>query len=229
MSFSLPLIQGERHACPYLPGLEAQEVYTYGWFVDSAVYEQLMDLGFRRSGDIMYKPQCPKCQKCVPIRIPVQKFQPSESQRRAWRRNQDLVVELDAPLSDDEHFGLYLRYQRHYHAEKEASTREDYERFLVETTIDTVEMRYRLDGELVAVGILDVCPNSLSSVYFYFEPGLHKRSLGVFSALREIEECRTRGLAWWYPGFWVEGCRKMEYKTRYQPHELLWPTPLVLK
>ena len=79
----------------------------------------------------------------------------------------------------------------------------------------------RLAERLVGVGIVDITPHALSSVYFYFEPALARRSLGVFSALREIEECRRRELSYWYVGFYVQGCAKMEYKGRFQPHELL--------
>ena len=84
-------------------------------------------------------------------------------------------------------------------------------------------MTYRVAGRLVGVGVLDLCPGAASSVYFYFDPAESRRSLGVFSALCEIEECRRRGLEHWYIGFHVAGCGKMEYKARFRPHELLGP------
>jgi len=71
------------------------------------------------------------------------------------------------------------------------------------------------------VSIIDEMPNSLSSVYLYFDPDMRSRGLGVYSALVEIQECSRLGKEFWYIGYLVEGCKSMEYKAKYQPQERL--------
>jgi leucyl-tRNA---protein transferase len=78
-----------------------------------------------------------------------------------------------------------------------------------------------LGERAIGCGILDVGPDCLSSVYFYFDPAEAARSLGVFSALCEIEACRTTGLSYWYAGFYIRECDRMNYKANYRPYELL--------
>ena len=71
------------------------------------------------------------------------------------------------------------------------------------------------------MSICDRFADALSSVYCYYDPALAKRALGTFMALQELALCREQGLRWWYVGFLVRGCAKMEYKARFLPHELL--------
>lgn len=216
----VPLVRAGSHDCPYLPGREASDLLAMSPAIDGATYEQMMDRGFRRSGAIFYKPDCPACRECVPIRVPVDRFAPSRSQRRVLKRNSDVLVAVATPRGDDERFELYRRYQSHQHDGAMLGTREEFERFLCDSTLATIEMTYRAAGRLIGVGIVDVTPNTLSSVYFYFEPDVGRRSLGVYSALCEIELCRRMGKPWWYIGFHVRGCATMEYKAQYRPHEL---------
>ena len=219
----LPLLRGEEHDCPYLPDRTAAELFALPLGVDSGTYRRLMDLGFRRAGQVFYRPSCPGCRECAPIRVPVERFTPSRSQRRVLRRNHDLRVQIGPPVEDDRRYELYRRYQAWQHEGRMIEEREEFAAFFCGSPIDTIEMSYWLGERLVGVGIVDVCPGALSSVYFYSEPDFARRSLGVFSALCEMEECRRRGLAYWYVGFYIRDCRKMSYKARFRPHELLGP------
>ncbi len=220
---SLPLLRGEEHPCPYLPDRQASELYLLTTQIDAAMYQYLMDRGFRRSSDVFYIPRCGTCQACVPIRVPVADFAPSRSQRRVWRRNADVEVDYGPVQDDDEHWELYARYQDSQHDREMLDTRENFTAFLCRSPIPTVELSFRLKGRLIGAAIVDVCPESLSSVYFYFDPDEHRRSLGVFSGLHEIAACRRLGMPHWYLGYMIEGCRKMEYKTRFRPYELWDP------
>ncbi|KAJ1412497.1 arginine-tRNA-protein transferase [Ochromonadaceae sp. CCMP2298] len=85
---------------------------------------------------------------------------------------------------------------------------------------------YRLDGALIAVGVLDVLPTGFSSVYLFYDSSLKEMQLGKLSALVEIEQCARLGLPYYYMGFYVHRCEKMNYKAAYQPSELLCPTTL---
>lgn len=217
----LPPYAGPPHPCPYLPGrIAVSEAAYFGW-LEPAAYQLLMDLGFRRSGRVVYRMACPDCRECMPIRVPVNRFEPSRSQRRVFRRNEDVQVEVDRPRPSDEKWRIYEDYLTRRHDGTMSEDRESFEQFLYEPATETLEMVYRIDGRIVGVGIVDACPGCLSSVYFYFDPAESRRGMGTFGALREIEECRRRGLPYWYAGFYVRDCRRMNYKAGFRPHELL--------
>lgn len=44
--------------------------------------------------------------------------------------------------------------------------------------------QYWLDGQIVAVGVIDILPTCVSSVYLYYHPDFASLSLGSYSALR---------------------------------------------
>jgi arginyl-tRNA--protein-N-Asp/Glu arginylyltransferase len=224
----LPLLRGAPHDCTYLPGREACQQYTFPElaFVDSELYERMMNTGFRRAGRVFYRPSCPTCTACVPIRVAIERFRPSRSQRRTISRNRDVTVRVGALLCDDEHYALYRSYQRARHEERAPADREGFNEFLGVSPIETVELSLRVGSRLLAVAIVDVCPTALSSVYCYYDPAESRRSPGVLAALFEIELCRVWSKSHWYIGFHIDGCRKMAYKRDYRPHELLGPDGL---
>lgn len=183
-----------------------------------------MDAGFRRAGRVIYQPICTGCRACLPIRIPVSRFKPDKSQRRIWRRNQDLLVTIAAPAITPQKYRLYRKYQTIWHASATDEGWEEFEAFLYQSPVNSLEFEYRDPaGRLLAVGICDVCSRSLSSVYFYFDPDEARRSLGTFGALYEIEHARSLGILCYYLGFFVRGCGSMEYKANFRPNELLCP------
>ncbi|MBL8177830.1 MAG: arginyltransferase [Bryobacterales bacterium] len=215
----LPLLAEE--ACPYLKDRQSRYRAFRSERMPGRLYHQLMDAGFRRSGDVFYQPVCKGCRECVPLRIAVKGFAPTKSQRRVWRMNQDLAVTMGAPTATDEKFALYRRYVEQWH-EREVESRAEFERFLAVSPVNTVEFCYRNgDGRLLAAGICDVCELSLSSVYFYFDPEERRRSVGTFGAMAEIAFAVSRGIPYYYLGYWVEGCEAMCYKSRFRPHEVL--------
>ena len=208
--------------CPYLPGRAS---VTRGFRCENMpgwLYQDLMDAGFRRSGDVFYQPACRGCRACVAIRIPVNRFRLSKGQRRLWKRNQDLTLTFGRPALTAEKNRLYLRYLDARHNGQMSGDGEELEDFLYRSPTETIEVCYRSpDDVLVGVGICDITPGALSSVYFYFDPEAGGRGVGIFSCLAEIQVARSLGLAYYYPGFWVAECPKMQYKERLRPSELL--------
>lgn len=209
------------HECPYLRGRQAREALFLAQRLHPQTYHELMEVGFRRSGLAFYRPICPGCQECVPVRVPTAEFHPSRSQRRIWRRNQDLQVRVLRPRLTKEKCELYARYQAYQHAGSMDESPQQLGAFLYRSPVKTIEIEYRLAGRLAAVSLADLCSRSLSSVYTYFEPAEAKRSLGVYSGLWEIEYGRRLGIPYYYLGFYVARCRKMNYKKRYRPCERL--------
>jgi arginyl-tRNA--protein-N-Asp/Glu arginylyltransferase len=219
-----PLLRTEPHPCPYLPDRDAELLVAVAWGIGGARYRQLLEREFRRTGNVFYRPDCPNCRACRPIRVPVEHFRMSRSQRRVRRRNADLSVSVGPLCVDDDHFDVFAGYQQHRHDGDMADSREAFEEFVGTSPIDSFEIALRLDGRLTGVSIVDVCgEDALSSVYFYYDPAHARRSLGVYSGLCEIDECRRRGRPYWYIGYHVAGCAKMEYKARFRPCELLSP------
>lgn len=210
------------HECPYLPERRASLRAFWTPRMDAQVYQAFLDASFRRSGSVIYQPVCRGCRACEPIRVPVEFFRPSKSQRRCRRRNADVTALAGIPQATDEKFDLYWRYQAQRHGESRADSRTAFEGFLYRSPVDTLEFCYRnSEQQLLAVGICDISQVSLSSVYFYFDPAHRDRSLGTYGALYEIEFAARMGIPFYYLGYWVRGCRKMEYKSDFRPNEIL--------
>ena len=216
----LPLLP--ERPCSYLPGKVARERAFRADRMAGDAYHALMDRGFRRSGDVFYAMDCPDCRRCVPLRVPVATFAPSRSQRRALRKNADVTMTVRAPSCSEETFAHYRRYLAHQHPGSAPDA--DYASFrdgLYAEVVDTAEAVYAVGDRVVAISLLDVCAQSVSAVYHFYEPDCARRSLGVFSALMEIEWARQLGVPHYYLGYWVEGAATMAYKAGYGPHETL--------
>jgi arginine-tRNA-protein transferase len=223
------LVTFPEQKCSYLPGRLSMTRAFYAGRMPAMQYQAFMDAGFRRSGHVIYQPVCRGCRACLPIRVPVATFQTNKALRRCRRRNHDLAVAVGLPAINDEKADLYRRYQIGWHGkhetiDEESISRESLESFLYETPVDSLEFTYRdSTGRLLAVGICDVCIHSVSSVYFFFDPAETRRGLGNFGALVELDYATAHGIPYWYLGYWVKGCRAMEYKANFRPHEILHP------
>jgi arginine-tRNA-protein transferase len=211
--------------CAYFPddGRASRTVYALPGRLRARDYREAMALGMRRSGTLVYRPVCSGCRLCQPFRVAVDRFEPSRSQRRVQKRCDGLFeVELTRPTVDDEHLRLYRRYQEDQHDKDGQETDEEsYARFLIDTVVDTWELAWRnRQGDLVAVGIVDVVDDGVSTVYFYWDPALRDLSLGVYSALWEIDLTRRWGKPYYYLGYLVGGSRTMSYKSQFSGGEL---------
>ena len=212
------------HDCSYLPGNDATTLFVDPEFPkDSGVYTLLSRNGFRRSGEHVYRPNCRDCRACVPVRLPVEKFSPRRSQRRAVRDNRDLRVLPRQGEFCEEHFLLYSRYlgARHAYGGMDNPTRKQYREFLLSSWADTLLYEFRLAGHLVAVAVTDHLTDGLSAVYTFFDPDFSRRGIGTYSILWQIEEARQLGFEWLYLGYWIADSPKMLYKKEFQPQEHL--------
>ena len=228
-SWPLPVLQEvtvtEPHACSYLPGRTASfrafQASTGGRMTGEE-YQRWMDAGFRRSGSIIYQPACAKCRACTPLRVSIEELMLSKGQRRVLRRNEDLQVRVGRPMPTAEKWELYDRYQREWHDGKQAGDILGFVSFLYRSPVETAEFEYRDRADkLVGVGLCDISPKSVSSVYFYFDPAESARSPGTFSALYEMLWAREMKIPYWYAGYWINGSATMGYKSRFRPCETL--------
>lgn len=184
----------------------------------------LLEEGDQRVGGTVFRTECPFCHACEPVRVDVQHFEISRSQRRVWRRNEGEVrVEMGEPTLSRRRLALWNRHRKARGLMTESSRKDavGYQEWLVESCAPTVEVRYLVADQIVAVSLLDLGRNSANSAYHYFDPRHGERSLGVYSVLKEIEHCRALGIRWYYLGLWVNDCDALRYKTGYFPHERL--------
>jgi arginine-tRNA-protein transferase len=211
------------HPCSYLPGRMATTLFVDPRYtLDKERFGRFMQLGFRRSGDLVYRPHCLDCTACIPVRIPVSEFRMRRRHRRVWNRNGDLAVVTQPPHFDRAHFELYLRYQsvRHPGGGMDDPDPRKYTQFLIGHGIETQFLEFRQARRLLAVAVMDVLPDGLSAVYTFYEPDEAARGLGVHAILWEIERARALGLPYLYLGYWIKECPKMSYKADYRPLEI---------
>lgn len=212
------------HACSYLGNERATTLFLDPQTpIDVETYSHLSELGFRRSGDHLYRPHCQACSACIASRIPAADFSPSRQQKRIIKRNADLQVTAQPPRITDEIYRLYARYieSRHADGDMHPPSREQFGSFLVRDWPFSLFYEFRCDGQLLAVAVTDHMLNGLSAVYTFFDPEYPRRSLGRFAILWQIEEARRTDLQAVYLGYWIKNCRKMSYKTEYRPLEML--------
>lgn len=211
------------HPCSYLDNQVARTV-----FIDPSAtvtmqdYGVLMEAGFRRSGENIYRPACHDCQLCIPLRIPVNNFKANRAQRRTFKANQHLGIHIIDNLYQDEHYKLYREYMQHRHpgGGMDEDDPDAYMRVISSSWSDTRLVEFRDKNKLVAVSVIDILQNALSAVYTFFAPELEPQSPGVFAILSIIGLAKEQHKDWLYMGYWNPECQKMSYKNAYRPHEI---------
>lgn len=210
--------------CPYLKGRIEQRVVVALDDTPSGIFDRLSQTGFRRSHAYAYRPACPGCNACVPIRIPVATFAPDRTQRRVFKRNADLSASEKPAIATREQYGLFKAYvtDRHSDGDMAQMTHGDF-RSMIEDAVDGTRLIEHRDaeGKLVAVVLTDRLADGLSAVYSFFDSTQPQRSLGTHVVIELVERARAEGLPYVYLGYWISGSRKMAYKTRYRPAEVM--------
>ena len=149
-----------------------------------------------------------------------------------------LTITLEPSSFTEEKYALYENYQRVVHNEPPSRiSKHGFKNFLCSSPLTRSQQKvggrvrqlgsyhqcYRLDGKLVAVGVLDLLPHCVSAVYFMYHQDVNQHNFGKLGALREIALAREEGYRWWYAGFYIHSCVKMRYKADYSPQFLLDP------
>lgn len=222
-----PLHASPLRPCPYLSGQSERVIATeLTGPIAQELYSAGIQAGFRRSHNFMYRPACPACDACRPVRVRTHEFTPSRSLARVLRSNRDLIAETAPPQASTEQYGLFTRYQsrRHPGGGMDRMSFVEYRAMLETSPVETTMTEFRdPDGELLAVILTDETADGLSAVYSFFDPAAPKRALGTYMILWLIEEAARRGLPYLYLGYWIEGYAKMDYKARFRPLEILGP------
>lgn len=188
----------------------------------SAAYDFLMFQGFRRSGEQVYKPHCVNCNACQSLRLPVNHFQPSKSQKRLLNKNKHFSIKI----STDEkptYYPLFEKYINTLHSDGTMypATKAQFDGFIFTKVTDQLFIEV-YDGEkLISVAVTDAMPIALSAVYTFYDPEYRANGLGIYSILQQIKHTQSLGKEYLYLGYQIDECQKMNYKNKFYPHERL--------
>ena len=217
--------------CPYREGFIERKLFTsLTGRRDAALADTLSHRGFRRSQNMLYRPTCPNCSACLSVRIGIEAFEPSRSQRRVMRRNRDLASHASPPWATKHLYHLFKRYLSSRHTEGGMSEMDasEFKSMIEETPAHTRIMTYTepQNGDrpwrVVAASLTDILSDGLSMVYSFFDPLASSRSLGTYMILQHIQMARQNGLQYVYLGYWVPGSPKMDYKSRFSGLEVYY-------
>jgi arginyl-tRNA--protein-N-Asp/Glu arginylyltransferase len=219
----LPLLAGNLHSCSYQADHVARMLFLHPEIpVAVSLQQSLADRGFRRSGRYFYRPWCPGCRACISIRVPVEAFQANRRQRRCWAKYRPSIsITEKPPTLTAGQYELYRRYTAARHPDgsmANAGMGSCLEFFTCPWT-DTRFLELRRGGDLLAVAVTDWLPAGLSAVYTFFAPEYARMSPGTLAILCQIDQARRLGLQWLYLGYWIDECRKMQYKADFRPVE----------
>ncbi len=186
----------------------------------NAHYSSLIQVGFRRSGEQLYRPYCKNCNACESLRIVTASFKPSRSQKRILNKNNDIAVETVVHERDD-YYSLYETYisLKHSDGSMYPPSYEQYRNFIHCNWQNPIYIEGRIKDKLVGVAVTDKVNRGLSALYTYFDPNMSNRSLGTFFILQQIKECKKLNIPYLYLGYQIDECSKMNYKRKFLPHQ----------
>ena len=209
--------------CPYVAGRVERRIFADLSGPHAAFsYDLLSEAGFRRSLGFAYRPACPGCNACVPVRVPVREFRWGRAWRRVMAANADLAARWAPAKATPEQFQLFNRYQRSRHGDGDMARMDfgDFRTMVEVGAIDSAVAEFRdADGTLVAASLADRMARGFSAVYSFYDPTLSGRSLGSRAILWLVEQAAAEGLDHVYLGYWIADSRKMAYKSRFRPLE----------
>lgn len=219
------IVQDHLTPCPYLDNTTARMPLglPVGTVTDT-VTDELLSMGYRRSGDFLYRTQCPGCSECKPTRIIVPSFRWTTSMRRVLKRgHRELQWSWGEPRVDSQRLTMFNAHRRarNLGQDKGEIDAESYRSFLFDTCCNTRELSIRRDDELIAVSVVDVGAVSTSAVYTFFDPAEDRYSLGTFAILKQIEWAAETGREFVYLGMYVAANRHLNYKARFAPQQRL--------
>jgi len=217
-------------SCSYLEGKQQTTQYKIIEGCSVSYCEELIESGWRRFGCMFFRPICAECTACESFKIDVKNYEYTKSQRRILRKNKETKIIIQRPKVTQQHMELFEKYHAHMKDKRdwshESTTPRHYYASFVHGHEDFgYEVLYYINDELVGVDLVDILPNGISSIYFYYDPDYAQNSLGTYSMLQQIKLAESNDLDWIYMGYYVKGCQSLEYKSRYTPYLCLQGRP----
>lgn len=219
------LTLAEPYECSYLPDELANSVFLGKGFNPSwGQYSGLSRIGFRRSGDHYYRPNCPNCNACMSCRIICDEIELNKkSFKRLTNKAKDFIVTIEKPMFSTTQYDIYEKYinSRHANGDMYPATIEQYKNFLlVQNDFSRLFTIKTAEGRLISSTAIDILDDGISAIYTYFDPEFQELSPGTLAVLLLCKHAIDQGLPYIYLGYWVKNSPKMSYKKRFQPLEL---------
>ena len=216
--------------CSYIKGNQQTTHYKIIHECTIAQCEALIERGWRRFGNMFFRPICVDCTACESLKIDAGAFVFSKSAKRIQRKNTRFKTIIQQPTLTKQHLELFTSYHEHMHHKRGWETQpvnaKNYYMSFVHGYNDFgYEVLYFDDDKLIAVDLIDILPNGISSIYFYYDPAYSKYSLGRYSIYNQISLAKELGLEWIYLGYYVESCPSLSYKSEYSPYRILEGRP----
>jgi arginine-tRNA-protein transferase len=219
---SNPCLSG-LETCPYLEGEQYRQQFFFADNVSPEELDSLLSVGWRKFGLFYFRPNCPNCNECISLRVNINDFKLSKSQKRTLNKNKDIRVVYGPLIYEEGHYELFVKHSKIRFSQKDEEI-ESKELFMETHYTESTESllaQYFIDDRLIAVGYLDKGKECLSSVYFIYDPDQSKRSLGIFGALKEIEYAKEEKLKYYHLGYYIKENNFMNYKANFKPYEIL--------
>jgi len=222
------------YECAYLSNKSVRMHYKHIEEATQSYNTALINRGWRRFGCYYFHPICNGCNECKSVRIDVNNFRTTKSQRKSIKRNSDTEIIIQKPSITQAHIDLYNKYHAFKHQKDDWSHRNisprEYRENFVEGAHDFgKEVLFLQDGKIIGIDLIDILDDGISSIYFYYDPDCARLSLGTYSLLYQIELAKVLDLPWIYLGYWVDECKAFAYKPNFQPQEILDGFPKIDK
>ena len=216
--------------CPYIKGKIERKLFTALYGRDTVnLNDELSLQGFRRSQKVLYRPLCSNCSACLSIRVKVNEFYHSRSQKRVINKNKTIQRIKKKSEATDEQYEIFKKYLHHRHLNGGMSDMDalEFSSMIEETNVDSQiyeywELKKDDKKQLVAVCLTDTNKDGLSMVYSFYDPKYNSQSLGKFMILDHINLTKRKNLDYLYLGYWIRGNSKMGYKSNYFPAEVFY-------
>jgi len=213
------------YSCAYLPDKTVRMQYKHIDHASKAFTTMVINRGWRRFGKYFFYPICKGCDACKSLRIRVDAFTPSKSQRRVVKKNRETKIAIQRPSLSKAHISLYNKYHawkavKDGWKHREISQKEYFENFVDGAHDFGREILYYHEEKLIG-DLVDIVDDGISAIYFYHDPDYAHLSLGTYSLLYQIELSKQMKLPYIYLGYWVEGCQAFAYKKNFTPLDLL--------
>lgn len=213
--------------CGYLPEETSQLHYAVIEDLTPEYFSNMINKGWRRFGHILFRPMCPACTKCQPIRVLASRYKPNRSQRRVIKANQgEVELRVVTPELTKEKMLLYMAHHSDHALRKgwpEPSMKGGLEHLstIIAGSFPVEEWCYFVNNRLVAVAYMDRLTDGYSGIYYFYDPSERTRQLGTWILITMIQKSVEAGLPYAHLGYFVKGCSSMEYKGLFKPAEIL--------
>jgi len=204
--------------CPYLENQMMRFEFMYILKISGSYFNELLENGWRRFGYFFFRPCCPKCSKCLPIRVKVDLFKPLKSLKRIINKNINIDVFFENILFKNEYFDIYKEHSKERFGQE--SDINDFRSSFFPDVVKSFHSNFYYNNKLIASGFLDISNHAASSVYFYYKTEFDYLSLGTYSVMKEIQFAKENGLNYYYIGYYIKENKHMSYKNRFKPYQL---------